>query len=253
MSFTREFRKNPVQGLKMYSNFFLPMKNFLEGQIVKLNLEVDIDQLYPLDEAWAHFCNDSVSIINRRKTREKRKAAYDGHIKRPMSGFMWFINGSREQYTKEHPDASMIDITKELSKRWGTLSEKEKEVYQQKNLADKERFEKERSEAYVKVKEEGRDFADSKPKKPLNPYLYFLKDESIKETIKAEIQKMRAEGINKNQMQFMSQKWEKMSEKEKEKYVKLSVDDNARYQKELADYNEKFKDYTAEELPTEKS
>jgi hypothetical protein len=33
------------------------------------------------------------------------------------------------QYIKEHPDATMIDITKELSKRWGKLTEKEKEIY----------------------------------------------------------------------------------------------------------------------------
>ena len=39
MSSTREFRKNPITGLKMYSQFFLPMKNFLDGQIKKLNLE----------------------------------------------------------------------------------------------------------------------------------------------------------------------------------------------------------------------
>ena len=43
MSLTREFRKNPTQALKMYSQFFLPMKNFLEGQIAKLKLDVDID------------------------------------------------------------------------------------------------------------------------------------------------------------------------------------------------------------------
>ena len=45
MSNTREFRKNPTHGLKMYSQFFLPMKNFLEGQIAKLNLTVDIDNI----------------------------------------------------------------------------------------------------------------------------------------------------------------------------------------------------------------
>jgi hypothetical protein len=247
MSSTREFRKNPTNALKMYSQFFLPMQKFLEGQITKLNLEVDIDQLYPINEAWAYFCNDSITFINRRKNRMKRKDAYDGHLKRPKTGFMWFISENRADFLKKNPTAGITDVTKELSKVWRSLSESEKTVYEQKHGDDKVRYENERQEAYDKVKAEDQDFKESKPKKPLNAYLYFMKDDSMKETNKAEYQKMLAEGNNKSYLQFLSYKWDKIDPKDKVKYEKLSEEDNKRFQQEMIEYNTKFKDHKEED------
>lgn len=247
MAFTREFRKNPTTALKMYSQFFLPMQKFLEGQITKLNLDVDIDQLYPINDAWAYFCNDSITFINRRKNRMKRKDAYDGHLKRPKTGFMWFISEKRVDFVKKNPTASITEVTTELSKVWRALSDAEKEVYTKKHEDDKVRYENERKEAYDKVKADDQDFKDSKPKKPLNAYLYFMKDDSMKDANKADHQKMMAEGVNKSYLQFLSMKWEKLDSKAKEKYEKLSEEDNKRYQQEMIEYNEKFKDHKEEE------
>lgn len=241
MSNTREFRKNPTQGLKMYSQFFLPMKNFLEGQIAKLNLDVDIDHLYPINDAWAYFCSEPIANINRRKNRMKRKEAPDGHLKRPKSAFMWFITESRADFMKKNPDAKLTDVTKELSKKWNALSPKEKEVYDKMYTKDKDRFTNERQVILDKVSEENRDFKDSKPKKPLSSYVYFMKDDSIREKLKSEHQKLIAEGVNKSWMQFVPMMWEKLSAKEKEKYEKLAEEDNKRFHKEMSDYNEKFK------------
>ena len=243
MSNTREFRKNPTQALKMYSQFFLPMKNFLEGQIAKLNLDVDIDHLYPINDAWAHFCTDPIANINRRKMRMKRKAAPDGHLKRPMSAFMWFISDNRTEFVKNNPKAKLTEITTELSKKWNTLTEKDKEVYVAKFNADKERFAKERKEILDKVSEEDRDYKDSKPKKPVNAYVFFMKDESIREKLRNEHQKLIAEGVNKSWLQFVPSVWEKLDAKEKEKYEKLAEEDTKRFQKETEAYNEKFKNH----------
>ncbi len=242
MSNTREFRKNPTHGLKMYSQFFLPMKNFLEGQIAKLNLDVDIDHLYPINDAWAYFCSEPIANINRRKNRMKRKEAPDGHLKRPKSAFMWFISESRADFMKKNPDAKLTEVTKELSKKWNSLTTKEKEVYEKKYADDKVRFENERKVILDKVSEENRDFKDSKPKKPLSSYVHFMKDDSIREKLKAEHQKMIAEGVNKTWLQFVPMMWEKLTPKDKEKYEKLAEEDNKRFQKEMAEYNEKFKD-----------
>jgi hypothetical protein len=247
MSNTREFRKNPTQALKMYSQFFLPMKNFLEGQIKKLELTVDIDSLYPINEAWEYFCTEPISNLNRKKNRMKRKDAYDGHLKRPKTGFMWFISEKRVDYLKKNPTAGITDVTKDLSKEWKSLSEKEKDVYLKKYTADKERYENERKEAYDKVKADDQDLIDSKPKKPLNAFLYFLKDDSIKTAFKAEHQKMIAEGINKTHLQFMTFKWEKITAKDKEKYERLAEEDTKRYQTELVEYNKKVAASTSSE------
>ncbi len=242
MASTREFRKNPTHALKMYSQFFIPMQKFLESQITKLNLNVDIDQLYPINDAWAYFCSDSITVINRRKNRMKRKDAYDGHLKRPKTAFMWFIAEKRVDFVIKNPNASITEVTTELSKVWRSLSEAEKAVYTKKHEEDKVRYENERKEAYDKVKADDQDQKDSKPKKPLNPYLYFMKDDTLKETNKAEHQKMLAEGVNKTYLQFLSIKWEKMDAKAKEKYEKLAEEDNKRFQQEMTEYNEKYKD-----------
>ena len=244
MSMTRDFRKNPTNALKMYSQFFLPMKNFLDGQIKKLNLDVDIDHLYPVNEAWEYFCSDSISVINRRKNRMKRKDAVDGHLKRPKSGFMWFISEKRPEYVKKNPTASITQVTTELSKLWQKLTEKEKAVYLKMYEDDKVRYQKERKEVLDKAEEEGQELKDSKPKKPLNAYLYFMKDSSIKEKIKQEHQKQIASGVNKSHLQFISSRWESMSAEEKVPYEKLAEEDTKRYQTELEDYNKKVKETT---------
>ncbi len=241
MSQTREFRKNPTQALKMYSNFFLPMKVFLEGQIAKLNLNVDIDNLYPINDAWAYFCDDPIAMINRRKIRMKRKEAPDGHIKRPMSAFMWFINESRGPYIAKNPTVKFTEVTKELSKKWNKMTEKEKIPYQKKFTDDKARYESERKVILDKVEEDSNNKEASKPKKALNAYLFFMKDESIKDKLNAEHEKLSAEGINKTKFQFMAFKWEQMNEKEKEKYVKQAAEDSVRFSKEMEEYNKKFK------------
>ena len=247
MASTREFRKNPTQALKMYSQFFLPMKNFLEGQIKKLELNVDIDQLYPVNDAWEYFCSEPIGNINRRKNRMKRKEAYDGHLKRPKTAFMWFISENRQNFMKENPTAGITDVTKELSKKWAVISDKEKAVYNKMFQDDKERYEKERKEAFDKVAADDKSLKDSKPKKPLNSYLYFIKDESIKAKLKTEHQKMIAEGVNKTHLQFMTYKWEKMTPKEKEKYDRLAEEDAKRFKSEMEEYNKKVKEQSSEE------
>jgi high mobility group protein B1 len=247
MSSTREFRKNPTHALKMYSQFFLPMKNFIDGQIKKLNLEVDVDQLYPVNDVWAYFCNDSISQINRRKNRMKRKDAADGHLKRPKTAFMWFITEKRVDFVKKNPEAGITTVTKELSKVWGQLSEKEKAVYMKMYDDDKVRYEKERKEVLDKVKEDDQDLIDSKPKKPLNSYLYFMKDESIKDKLKQEHQKLIATGVNKTHLQFISSKWESLTEQEKTPYEKKAEEDTKRFQKEMEEYNKKVKESESKE------
>jgi len=242
MSMTREFRKNPTNALKMYSQFFLPMKNFIDGQIKKLNLEVDVDQLYTVNDAWAYFCTDSISMINRRKNRMKRKDAVDGHLKRPKSGFMCFISEKRAEYVKKNPTASITQVTTELSKIWQKLPEKEKAVYLKMFEDDKVRYQKERKEVLDKAEEEGQELKDSKPKKPLNAYLYFMKDANIKDKLKQEHQKLMASGVNKTHLQFISGRWESMTADEKAPYEKLAEEDNKRFQKEMEEYNKKVKE-----------
>jgi hypothetical protein len=242
MANTREFRKNPTQALKIYSQFFLPMKNFLEGQITKLKLDVDIDQLYPINEAWGYFCDEPITNINRRKTRMKRKEAPDGHLKRPKSAFMWFITENRVAYLKANPKAGLTDVTKGLSIQWNALSAKEKAVYEKKNADDKVRFETERKEIHDKISQDDTNLNNFKPKKAKNGYMFFMADSSIREALKKEHDKQIASGVNKSYLQFMAAKWESLEASVKAKYEDQAKEDKLRYQKECETYAEKAKE-----------
>jgi hypothetical protein len=242
MSLTREFRKNPTQALKTYSQIFLPMKNFLEGQIKNLKLDVDIDQLYPINTAWEYFCDEPITNLNRRKMRMKRKEAPDGHLKRPMSAFMWFITENRAAYVKENPKAGLTDVTKELSKKWHALSEKERAVYEKKNADDKARYESERKEIHDKISQDDTNLNNFKPKKAKNGYMFFMADNTIRESLKKEHDTQMASGVNKSYLQFMAAKWESLEASVKSKYEDQAKEDKLRYQKECETYAEKAKE-----------
>ncbi len=242
MSLTREFRKNPTQALKMYSQFFLPMKNFLEGQIAKLKLDVDIDQLYPIGEAWAHFSDEPIANLNRRKSRMKRKEAPDGHLKRPKSAFMWFITENREAYSKANPTAKLTEVTTELSKKWRALSDKEKAIYEKKNADDKVRFATERKEIHDKISQDDTNLNNFKPKKAKSGYMFFMGDPTIRESLKKEHDKQMASGVNKSYLQFMAAKWESLDASAKAKYETQAKEDKIRYQKECEQYEVKVKE-----------
>jgi hypothetical protein len=246
MSLTREFRKNPTHALKMYSQFFLPMKNFLEGQVAKLKLDIDIDQLYPINEAWTYFCDEPITYINRRKSRMKRKEAPDGHLKRPKSSFMWFITENREAYTKEHPTAKLTEVTSELSKQWRELSDKEKAVYEKKNADDKVRFATERKDIHDKISQDDTNLNNFKPKKAKSGYMFFMSDSSIREKLKKEHDKQMASGVNKSYLQFMASAWEAIDSASKAKYEEQAKEDKVRYQKECEIYDNKVKELSKE-------
>lgn len=249
MSLTRDFRKNPQSGLQTYSKIFLPLKDYLETRITDLGLDIDIDELFPLESAWGCVCNDSISSLSRRRARMKRKEAFDGHLKRPMSAFILFGNDVRAEVRKDQPNLSMPEISKEIGKRWGKITEKEKAKYTALADKDKERFNKERKEAYEKAKAEGKLYQDMKPKRPLSANALFMSDESIKSDLKAKFDKAKAKDPKTNYLSFIKSSWDKLSKKEQDKYHKLAEQDKVRYDKEVTAYEKRFKNYKEEDLP----
>lgn len=249
MSLTRQFRKDPAQGLKMYSQFFVPLRNFLEQKIKDLELKVDINELYPMEEVWEFYCDDEIRCLSRRLNRMKRKEAFDGHIKRPTTSFFQFIQDKRPEIMKRDPKPNITEVTKIASEMWNKLSDSDRKKYEDLYKKDKERYNKEREEAYEKAKEEGRLHDELKPKRSLSAFMFFFKDKDFKESETENYNKAISKGEVTNWMGYIKTKWDNMSDKDKSKYNKLAEEDHKRYEKELEEYNEKFKNYTEEELP----
>ena len=77
------------------------------------------------------------------KGGKKRKRAKDPNApKRALSAFFWFCNDERAKVKETMPDSSVGDVAKELGKRWGVISEKEKAKYEALAAKDKARYEK---------------------------------------------------------------------------------------------------------------
>ncbi|KAL2914143.1 Non-histone chromosomal protein 6 [Polyrhizophydium stewartii] len=63
--------------------------------------------------------------------------------KKPLSAFMIFSKENRPRIKEENPDASFGEIGKLLGAAWRELSEKEKQVYNDKADEDKARYDQE--------------------------------------------------------------------------------------------------------------
>jgi len=249
MSLSREFRRNPQAGLQTYSKIFLPLKDFLETKINELGLKVDIDELFPLDSAWGHICNDTISMLSRRRTRMKRKEAFDGHLKRPCTAFIFFGNAVRDEIRKAQPELDMPNVSKVIGKRWNALNDKKRQVYLDIAIKDRQRFEKERKEAYEQAKSEGKLFKELKPKRPLAAHTLFMQDEGVRARLKPLYELARAKDLTVNWLKFVKDDWDSQKEAEQNKYHKMVVENKKTYIKEMAAYEKRFKDYKEEELP----
>lgn len=70
----------------------------------------------------------------------------------------------------QNPGMRVTDVVKQLAKLWQDLLKPEKDYFKEQAKIDKERYEKELKELTKGVK------ADSKPGKPLTPYMIFVRE-----------------------------------------------------------------------------
>ena len=66
--------------------------------------------------------------------------------KRPKTAFLYFCESKRKKIVKENPNLKLGDIQKILGKKWQNLSEKKKKEFINKNIQDKERYDKDLEE-----------------------------------------------------------------------------------------------------------
>ncbi|CAO1601751.1 Non-histone chromosomal protein 6 [Xanthoria calcicola] len=65
--------------------------------------------------------------------------------KRGLSAYMFFANDNRENVRAENEGISFGQVGKVLGERWKALNSKQREPYEAKAKADKERYEKEKA------------------------------------------------------------------------------------------------------------
>ncbi|MCJ1277439.1 Non-histone chromosomal protein 6 [Puttea exsequens] len=84
-------------------------------------------------------------------TRKAKKPAESGKKKkdpnapkRGLSAYMFFANEQRDGVRAENPNITFGQVGKALGEKWKALTAKEKEPYEKKAKADKDRYESEK-------------------------------------------------------------------------------------------------------------
>ncbi|XP_067118779.1 nucleolar transcription factor 1-A-like [Centruroides vittatus] len=176
-----------------------------------------------LKHPWSSYCSS-------------KKQKHPEMPKKPLTPYFRYFLEKRQKYSREHPDMSMTELAKVLSKKYQQLPEKKKQKY-------KENYEKE-NEVYKqeleKFKREHPDQfpqAESKhhpqhegPYKPHTPFQLFMA-EKMKKAEFAELEK-------KEITERIRVIWNSLTEAKKIKWIKKAIQDEQRYGTELGEYSQ---------------
>jgi len=164
---------------------------------------------------------------------------------------MFYVKAKRADYAAKHPGMKFGDLSKKIASAWKALDAEGKKPYEDENLKDKKRYE-EAMKSYKKPESgssesEADSDSDKKkkkpakkkaksdpnaPKKPLNAYMYFQKENRDK--VKKEKTELKGSEVSKE----LGQRWKKLSAADKKPYEEMSQKDKARYEKEFEKYSE---------------
>ena len=139
------------------------------------------------------------------------------------------MNERRGKFREENPEMKMGQITQALTEVWKKLNDQERKKYEDMNVADKARYEKELEEAGGKPSKAAQKKAEKDgsgaPKKPLSAYFLFLNDNRQK------IRDANPDLSMCEQTKLMGAKYRELNEKDKAHYDSLAKRDKERYEK----------------------
>ena len=156
---------------------------------------------------------------NDKKRFQREKAEYKqtrakkdpNAVKRPASAFILFSNVERTNVFLENPNFCLVDITRELSRRWAMASPDVRAKYNDIAKAGIERF-------------------LGKPRRNVSAYKWFLSEERPK--VCWEHPELRADEINKK----VARRWVQANPQTKARFNLMAGNDKQRYVKEMASF-----------------
>jgi len=165
-----------------------------------------------------------------RKQRSVKAKKISGAPKRPKSAWIYYLSEQRPHVLKAQPSASVTDITKLVSTEWKALKPAQKAKYERMAEGDRERYRADMLN-YVpspedKEKKRRKHKDKTGPKKAKTAFNYYVAGQS---------EKMRAAnpGAPMSQiMRLIAASWGTISEREKEKYMKMADQDKVRFEQE---------------------
>lgn len=187
-------------------------------------------------------------VLSQSKKTLAEEAGLPLKPKKPLTPYFRFLKEVRPQVVAKNPKALMPELMRLVGKQWETVDESVKQKYQEEWLMEKEIYEKENSKYQSKLtpsqmedlKAARQERVDSrerrlhkkknrelnKPKKAATAFFRYMKDEKARNPPPQT--ERHTEFVRK-----VSEKWNKLSDKEKKPYVDAFEKDNTAYKKEL--------------------
>jgi len=171
-------------------------------------------------------------------------------IKGAMTAYACFVKTCREEHKKLHPDENVQfgEFAAQCSLRWKTMSDKEKEKFQEMSIEDKERYDEQVKDLPPGTVVAGRrrrrrgpkkERDPNKPKRALSAFFYYAKDE------RPNVRSINPDFSVGEVAKELGRKWNELTETEKAPYEKSAEEDRARYDVEM-------KAYRSGEMPAKK-
>ncbi|KAJ6242080.1 high mobility group protein dsp1 [Anaeramoeba flamelloides] len=204
---------------------------------------------------------------HKKRSRGSKSKADPNRPKSRLTSYLFFNKEINNQIRNKYPDMKFSEISREISKRWKRLTDKERQKYVDLSEQDGLRYEREMKE-YLKNnpnapikkprrnstgsskrhnrsrsgKKSGRSRSGNKKKDPKKPkarktaYNIFNADRWL--SVKNKFPNKTFGEISKE----VGKLWKSLTEKEKEKYNRKSEEDKIRFEKEMKVYKKENRD-----------
>lgn len=167
--------------------------------------------------------------------------------KKPLTPYFRYFLEKRQKYSREHPDMSMTDLAKVLSKKYQQLPEKKKqkykENYEKENEVYKqelEKFKREHPDQFPQAEAKHHHAQHEGPYKPHTPFQLFMADR-VKKAEFADLEK-------KEMTDRIRVIWNNLSEQKKIKWIKKAIQDEQRYGTEVGEYSQAHPSFKPETI-----
>lgn len=174
--------------------------------------------------------NKTTSGVLKRKNRRNI-------IRGIKTAWIYFCNKNRARVQRETPGASFGDVCKILAPEWKLMSREERCEYMALHTSDKKRFRleldalsSEQKQILKELKKSKRETKKKLPKPRLSPYMYFVME------YRPVLVKKHPDAGFQSIGRLLGKEWNKSTEEEKEKYVRMSMLDKERYDRQLQTY-----------------
>jgi len=110
---------------------------------------------FKFEDGWTAVSNRPIDLIQKRLRREKRRANPASAVKHARTAFSFFTQKQRPVSQTAHPEASFGQLSRYVSEAWKALTPEQMVEFKTLEIADKERYQKERAAVLAALPGEG--------------------------------------------------------------------------------------------------